>query len=107
MGRQMARLSDHRKLTLVMAVLVATAIGAVVFQALREPVFQREPVYQGRALSSWVRQLDDGEPWAGFSYRGWRTNLSSEKMHAADVIRSIGNPAVLGMLRERSPGTKA
>jgi hypothetical protein len=94
MVRQMACLSDHRKLTLEMAVLVATAIGAVVFQALREPVFQREPVYQGRALSSSVRQLDDGEPWAGFSYRSWRTNLSSEQMLAAEVIRSIGTNAL-------------
>jgi hypothetical protein len=54
----------------------------------------REPVYQGRPLSFWVRQLDDGEPWAGFSYRSWRTNLSVEQIQAAEAIRHIGTNAL-------------
>ena len=86
-----------------LCILLVAILGMVGWQALRP----REPIYQGRSLSSWVRQLDDGEPWAGFSYRSWRTNLSIEQIQAAEAIRHIGTNAlpflISGATRKESP----
>ncbi|SPE60403.1 exported hypothetical protein [Verrucomicrobia bacterium] len=80
----------QKRVKIALSVLLVALISAMVLQASRSP----EPVYQGRSLSSWIRLLDDGEPWAGFSFRSWRTNLSIEQIEAAEAIRHIGTNAL-------------
>jgi hypothetical protein len=74
-------------------IFVFVGILAVVIAVLVWPG-EREPEYQGKKLSEWVRQLDDGEPWAGFISHSWRSNLSVEQIRAAEAIRHIGTNAL-------------
>jgi HEAT repeats len=86
----MAPLSDKKHVCVVLGLIIAAIFAVLSWRALHP----FEPVYQGRSLGSWVRQLDDGDPWAGFSHHSWRTNLSVEQIQAAEAIRSIGTNAL-------------
>src|SRR5205814_5346205 len=74
---------------LLFATLIALLGGLLLL-----PRGEKEPVYQGRSLSSWVKQLDDGERAGGFAWRSWRTNLTPEQIEAEDAIRHIGTNAL-------------
>jgi hypothetical protein len=50
----------------------------------------REPHFQGRSLSSWLKQLDDGDTEGGFEWSAWEPKQTPQQKQAAEAIRQIG-----------------
>ncbi|WP_160164662.1 HEAT repeat domain-containing protein [Pedosphaera parvula] len=67
----------------------------------------REPEFQGRSLSAWLKQLDDGDTDRGIEWSVWRPRQSSSQAQAAQAIREIGTNSlpflIKRMTRHESP----
>src|SRR5438309_9722959 len=75
-----------RSRAIALAVLLAVSAAVAAFFALRP----REPVYQGKQLSVWLRDLDDN------------TLAADSRNRAVDAVRQIGSncvPSLIEMLR--------
>jgi HEAT repeat protein len=57
-----------------------------------------EPYSGGRPLSSWLKQLDDGDTQNGVSWSPWAPHRSEKQAQAAEAIRLIGSNAVPNLL---------
>jgi hypothetical protein len=56
------------------------------------PAARKEPVYQGKTLTQWLKQLDDGEVYGISS--GRLPSFSRAQVEAAEAIRAIGTNAL-------------
>jgi HEAT repeat protein len=68
----------------------------------------RTPSYQGRSLSSWLAQLDDGDHNSSLSWSPWskHTHGSNSQAVAANAIRQMGTntiPILLSDLTKKDP----
>ena len=78
--------------------LLAFTAAAVVVLAALAVVFPREPTYQKRQLSAWLRDLENGGP-----------EISVRNVRAREAVRQIvsnGVPCLLKMLRVQDPSWK-
>ncbi len=79
-------------------IMLAFVVAAVVVLAALSVVFPREPTYQGRRLSAWLRDLEHGG-----------TEMTVRNVHAREAVRQIGTnavPCLLKMLRAQDPQWK-
>jgi HEAT repeats len=74
-----------RKSILFTLLLIAILIGVA-----RLMLRLREPVYQGKFLSLWLRQLDDGSPVTGLAWESWGMNYTPQQTQAIHAIRQMG-----------------
>jgi len=61
---------------------------------------RKEPKYQGKTLSAWLKQLDDGRATLGIGWPFTRRALSREQVEAAAAIRAIGTNALPFLLTD-------
>lgn len=79
----------HQAIRAVVVVFVAGILFALwYFSRPTRP----EPVYQGRRLTSWLKQLDDGEAFGISSSRP--LSLTSSQLEAASAIHAMGTNAL-------------
>jgi hypothetical protein len=85
----------RKRVQIAVAVLLAAIAGLAVWQGLRSP--EREPVYQGKRLSSWlIASVTNGTPEA--------------QAQAYAAVRQVGPnalPTLLRMLRAKDSRLKA
>jgi HEAT repeats len=94
----------RKRLQVTVAVLLVALAGMVAWQVMRP--HQREPLYQGKRLSVWLRQYD--APMVGSSAQRRIVNGSlwpktKARMTAEHAVHQIGTnaiPALLDMLRK-------
>lgn len=70
----------------------------------------REPHFKGRSLSSWLKQLDDGDAERGISWAVWAPKQTPEQKQAAEAIRQIGTnslPFLIQYIADRESGLKS
>ena len=61
---------------------------------------RNEPKYQGKPLTAWLEQLDDGRATLGIGWPCVRRELSREQVEAAAAIRGIGTNALPVLLQD-------
>jgi HEAT repeat protein len=83
-----------KRIRIVLSLLAMIFIALLAFYALAPS----EPSYAGRPLSSWLRQLDDGDREEGLSWATWNTNRTDKQEKAAGAIRQMGTNAVPNLL---------
>ncbi len=80
--------------------LVAAAVVVLLLLAwFGWPLLSPEPGYGGRTLSSWLRQLDDGDYSHGLSWMAWHFERSANQEEAAAAIRQMGTNSLPFLLR--------
>jgi len=62
------------------------------------PVARKEPVYRGKTLTQWLKQLDDGQAFGISS--GRLPSFTSPQIEAAESIRAIGTNALPLLLED-------
>jgi HEAT repeat protein len=84
-------------------ILVAILVCIFCFK----PPARKEPVYQGKTLTQWLKQLDDGEVYGISS--GSLPTFSRAQIEAAEAIRAIGTNALPLLLKDihASPSERA
>jgi HEAT repeat protein len=92
----MSKRSRIAVLGLVLGLLLAPLIGAV--------LAPREPVYQGKRLTEWLRVLDSTSILPSQGRAGLISRVTPEYQQAEEAIRAIGtngHPTLLRLLRAR------
>ncbi len=84
--------------------IVAGCVVALVLAWIGWPLFSREPRYGGRTLSSWLRQLDDGDHLNQINWSTREAPSSPGQKEGADAIRHMGTntlPVLLQWITNR------
>jgi HEAT repeat protein len=79
----------------ILLVLALIAFAALLGFFVLRP---REPYAGGRPLSSWLKQLDDGDTQNGLAWSPWAPHRTEKQAQAADAIRLMGTNAVPNLL---------
>jgi HEAT repeat protein len=61
-----------------------------------------EPVYHGRSLSSWLKQLDDSDHEGSLPWQTWASQRTPSQVEAAEAIRRMGTNSLPFLLHALS-----
>ena len=85
-----------RKKTVLSGIIILAAILFAVFSVPSRG--RKEPVYQGKTLTQWLKRLDDGQAFGISS--GSLPSFTREQIEAAAAIRAIGTNALPFLLED-------
>ncbi len=90
----MKELKQHRSPLAILLVIVAILAAVLWFT----PRTRNEPVYRGRTLTQWLKQLDDGEAF-GISSSALPSRTPAQR-EAAEAIRDLGTEALPLLMKD-------
>jgi len=90
-------MSRHQK-KIICVVAAIVAIGVIVEVRHFSQLTRKEPVDQGKTLTKWLKQLDDGNAFGISSSQ--LPSLTTKQLEAADALHAMGTNALPGLMED-------